>query len=445
MLFKLQFTVWPEMLSFPYMVNKGFLIYKDFHHVYQPLMTFILLGYFKIFGFSPVALKLFGWALMLLVDVVIFITSNQLFKNKWVPLFPVGLYVLMQPLFEGNMVWYDMAMTLPMLLSVYFVLKWSSRKQIKNIFFSGFFLAVACLIKQQAVLAAFPVLIYILYKKISWKEFWTLILGGLIPLSMVLLFLVYTGDFNDYIFWTFQFPLLWLPKFPGYKVFPAKKEFLIIALMVLLPIPGILKGIFSKKFDTNTLLVYGIFLTSLVSAFPRFSFFHLQPFLAFFVIAFTTLITNRNNLFLIITFALLSYIIFYRWRMIIPEFNGGMRFYGAEEQKISEYLDSITTANDKVYLLGPHSAIYVYANRVPPKPWIESYVWHFEIPGLQEKVISGWEKDPPKVILWSQPQPGNWFDLGTYQPKKISDWINKNYIMKDKIESNVGVWYKKNI
>ena len=70
----LQFTAWPEMLSFPYVIDKGFLIYKDFHHVYQPLLTYILLGVYKIFGFNILALKTFTYVNFVLIDMVMFLT-----------------------------------------------------------------------------------------------------------------------------------------------------------------------------------------------------------------------------------------------------------------------------------------------------------------------------------------------------------------------------------
>ncbi|KKQ91795.1 MAG: hypothetical protein UT58_C0010G0017 [Microgenomates group bacterium GW2011_GWC1_39_7b] len=440
---RLQFTAWPEMLSFPYMVDKGFLIYKDFHHVYQPLLTFILLMYYKFAGFSPESLKIFTWISILIIDLLIFVVSKQLFKNKWVSLIPLGLYIVFQPLFEGNMMWFDIAMIIPLLLSVYFVSKRPFKNKWQDIFLSGFFLALACLIKQQAVLAGLPIFVYLLAKKISFKEFVIFAAGGTIPLLGLIFLLVLKGDFNDYLFWTFQFPLFWLPEFSGYKILPGKKELLVIILMMISPLPAVLSSIRKKTYDIKTILIYGVMSTLLVSAFPRFSFFHLQPFLAFFVIAVVFLISQKNKMFL--TFALLAlfYVGLYRYRLILPEFNDVVRFYGNSEIQLAQYIVSVTTSNDEIYLLGPNSVIYVYAGRIPPKPWIENYVWHFEVPGLQEKVIAGWETNPPKIIFWTPPTPGNWFDLGTYQPKIIFEWISKNYVHKENTRSGVEVWYKK--
>lgn len=437
---KLQFTAWPEMLSFPYMVDRGFLIYKDFHHVYQPLLTYILLIYYKFFGFSPESLKIFTWISILIIDLLIFIISKQILKKStWLSLIPVGLYVLLQPLFEGNMMWFDIAMIVPLLLSIYFIFLWSSNKKNIYIFLSGFSLTLAFLIKQQAILAFLPFFIFLLMNKVTFKQFITFAFGASFPVVVTILPLMLRGDFKDYIFWTFQFPLYWLPKFPGYKILPAKREWLVILLMVVIPLFAIIFDLLKKKVDSKKILIYGIFLTLLLSAFPRFSFFHLQPFLALFILATAFLISQKNKILYLIAVLVIIYIGTYRYRLILPDLAGGIRFYGKNEIQLIQYINSITIPDDKIYLLGPQSAIYVYAGRIPPKPWIENYVWHFEIPGLQEKVISGWKIDPPKIIFWIPPTSGNWFDLGTYQPKKIVEYIESNYTKIDQV-NGIDVW-----
>jgi len=50
LLSNLQFTDWPEMFSFPYLVNNGFNLYKDMIHIYPPILTLALAAVFKFFG-----------------------------------------------------------------------------------------------------------------------------------------------------------------------------------------------------------------------------------------------------------------------------------------------------------------------------------------------------------------------------------------------------------
>ncbi len=443
LLTKLQFTAWPEMLSFPYMIDKGLLIYKDFHHVYQPLLTFMLAFYYKFSGFSDVSLKVFTWASIILIDLAIFLVSGRLFGEKLSSLIPVAIFIGLQPIFEGNMLWFDLALSVPVLLAIYFVFQWSQRSKLLYIFFTGLFLSTGFLIKQQAALIFLPFLVYILIKKISFKEFLNFALGVALPLAGLLIFLIITGDLKDYFFWTLQFPVYWLPKIPGYKILPMTREWEILLLMSAVPILSILANLKKKENRFDLIFLASVFIFELVSAFPRFSFFHLQPALAVFAIMISYLFLGKNKLVLTLAALIILFIGLYRWKLVIPELNGNTRFYGDDEIHLAQRIDSVTFPGDKIYLLGPNSVGYVLSDRIPPKPWIENYVWHFEIPGMQEKVISGWESDPPKVIFWTRPSPGNRYDLGTYQPKRLTDWIRTNYIRKEETKSGIEVWYLK--
>jgi hypothetical protein len=51
-----------------------------------------------------------------------------------------------------------------------------------------------------------------------------------------------------------------------------------------------------------------------------------------------------------------------------------------------------------------------------------------EIPGVQEEIIKRWENNKPKIVFTNNVAEGNWYDLGTYRPQKIVDWIKKEKI-----------------
>jgi len=104
------------------------------------------------------------------------------------------------------------------------------------------------------------------------------------------------------------------------------------------------------------------------------------------------------------------------------------RFWGGGDIKAAELIKNSTKPDGLIYLLGPQSGLYVLSDRVPPKPWVDNFSWYWEIPSFQEEVILRWGQNKPKVVFTSAPQPGNWYDLGTYRPQKITDWINKEKI-----------------
>jgi len=108
------------------------------------------------------------------------------------------------------------------------------------------------------------------------------------------------------------------------------------------------------------------------------------------------------------------------------------RFWGKEEIKAAEIITNNTQPDDLVYLLGPQSGLYVFSGRLPPKPWTDNYVWYLEIPGIQEGIIKMWKENKPEIVFTNNIQAGNWYDLGTYRPQKIVDWIRN-----EKIETSI--------
>ncbi len=447
-LLNLQFTAWPEMLSFPYMIDKGFVIYKDFHHVYQPLLTYLLLGTYKLFGFNILTLKTFTYVLIALIDFVLFIVVKKLTKNNRIAILSLFVYIFLQPVFDGNMLWYDVAVILPALLSLYFVES--------SLFLSGFFVAIAFLTKQQAVLLGIPIFIYLLIKKEKLKSILKFIYGCITPVVFLGILLLKFNLISDYLFWTFEFPLIHLPKIEGYAIAPNTKEIGILMLMILTVVVGFVTNY--KKIRPIFYVLSFSLAFLILSAFPRFSLFHLQPALAVFIVLIGYLFnlgneesTTSRSRFLLTSdfirfwsdkyFVLLLIPILYLWKGVILNPVKETRFYSQSDVNMGIEIKK-TVGNEKVYFLGPSSINYVLSNTVSSKPWIENYVWHFEIPKLQESVIAGWRDNPPTFIYWSRPKEGNWYDLATYQPEKIVEYIRQNYMKIDEYH-DIEIWRKK--
>ena len=401
------FTAWPEMFSYPYLFDKGFMLYKDIAHVYQPLLTLTLFWIFKLFGYKLFVLKFFTWGIILINDLLIY----KILKGRKIALVVVLTYAVMQVFLEGNMLWFDLATTPLILLLLYACLN-------TNYLLMGLFLALSVFVKQQTALLIIPVIFVLIKNKGSWiKVFW----GGMIPTLPILIWIYATGAFKDYIFWGLTFPTRWLPTFSSYPAWPTNNQWIIL---ILLAVP-LLKTNWSLRL---------FFLSLLTAAFPRFSYFHLQPILVIYAIVLGNLLIHKHLriwlLFLSVgTTALL----------IKPQYFKD-RFY---DVKLANEISGIVKPNQKVFLLGPHSLLYVLADRLPPKPWIDNYVWHFEIPGIQQMQIDAWEKDPPVYILRTPPNVGEWDALGTYQPKDILRYMEINYNKSGHLSDNVEIWRRK--
>jgi hypothetical protein len=383
----------------------------------------MLLGVYKVFGFKIIVLKVFTYILIALIDLMLYLNIKKIAGKKNIAILGLGIYVLLQPIFDGNMLWYDVGVILPVLISVYFINS--------NLFLSGLFVAIAFLIKQQALLIGLPIFIYLLVAKTKIKDIKKFLLGCLSPIAILVLLLVKYNLFNDYFFWTFKFPIFYLPKIQGYAINPNLQEYIILGIMALTLFVGMVSNY--KKINIKFYLLMSILFFLVLSAFPRFSLFHLQPAIAIFSLLIGYLFSLKSKYFVFTIIPL-----FFLWRNVLTTAGYEDRFYETSEKKFAEEIKQ-TVGKDRIYLLGPSSIEYVMSSTIPPKPWIENYVWHFEILDLQEKVIDGWVIDPPKYIYWTKSEEGNWYDLGTYQPAKIVEYIEENYEKKEEIE-NIEVW-----
>ncbi len=424
----LQFTAWPEMFSYPYLINKGFTIYKDIGFPYQPLFSLILAFVYQVFGYQLEVIKLIAWLMILVSDILIFLISIKILGKNLKALLPLVFFCLLQPLMDGATLWFDLATVPFILLGIYLFLTLIG---LKRFFWLGFFLSLACLIKQQ-VAVVFPlILIYLLVTK-KFKDSPMLLIGSLIPVLAVTFYIISKGILTDYIFWTITVPLVWYPKFPGYTHFPSRLE---IAETILIFGPGIFWSILNwKKIDFK--IIFLIFLALFITAFPRFEFFRFQEALALYVILLAYLLQLKiGKCSLIIGASLAIFLLAVRTDFT----NLSARFYGPEEISFSQRIGNLAKPSDRIFLLNSDSLKYVLSNRLPPKPWIDNYIWYMEIPGIQDKVVAGFAKEKPKYIFRKTPQTGNWFDQGTYEPKKIIEYVKLNYRPVDKI-GEVEVW-----
>lgn len=409
-LYNLKFTAWPEIFSFPYLFNNGFDLYRDMVHPYTPLLTLLLSFLYKIFGYNIWVVKLFTYCLILINDLLIFKITAKLTNKSKLGILSVMFYVLTQPFLDGNQLWFDFAISTPILLGIFLILN-------KRYFLTGIALAIAFLIKQNSALFFAPALIYAFRD----KKFFRLLVGALLTVTPFAIYLYLGGSITDFFNWTLIYPSKYWTSFPNYvQMLPSNRQLLVL-IILFMP----LVYLFITREFKNKLLIIGSLLVSLVLIYPRFSFFHFQTGIAFLAIIFGVVSFYIKKPILIYAYLLLLL-------FLIPKDWG----------KSTRFIDDnslLIEKSEKVYLLGSHSLNYVFSNSLPPKPWIDNYGWYFEIPGIQEKMIDSWKIDPPKFVYLSKPELGNWYDLGTYQPKEVVKYIMANYIKIDQ-QNDVEIW-----
>lgn len=428
LLVNLRFTAWPEMLSYPYLRNNGYLLYKDMIHPYPPILTMVLSIVYKLFGYKLIVLKVFTWLIILTNDVLIFLIAKKITKKNIFALASLFLYVLVQPFLGGNQLWFDLAVVPFILLGTLLLLN-------KKYFLSGLSLGVAILTKQTTGLFLILWGRFLLVKERKLKPVTNLMLGPVILFVILLIRLITEGAVRGFFNWTLIYPFVWWSKFPGYvQMMPTKREIVVIGLLLvpLILLVVKLKRNFLK--DNNLIILVSSLLVSSILVYPRFSFFHFQIVLAFISIIFGLTVSRFSQSKLLYPLCTLYFILvaIFIAKPTLKDWGKEARFWGREEERLTEIIKKNTKTNDLVYLLGPQSGLYVFSGRLPPKPWMDNYVWYLEIPGIQEQMIKGWEGNKPKMVFTNNIQGGNWYDLGTYRPQKIVDWIRN-----EKIETSI--------
>lgn len=438
---RLAFTAWPEMLSYPYLFLNGFTFYKDFIMPYPPALPLFLSGIYSLFGITPEVLKIITWLIVISGDILLFLILRKILKSRLLALPFLAVYIILQSFFEGNMLWFDFATVAPLLAAFLFIIKWLENEKLNNLFWAGFFLGLAVLVKQTAGIYLLGAGGFLLFRA-GFKELKALSVGCLVVVIPLFVYLAITATFIPFFNWVLLYPLTEWSKFPGYVDFAVPKRYMLAVLLLIAPL--LLAFTNRKMFtDKHFLLTFLFLAAAAIAVYPRFSFFHLQPAVAFVVILSAMVFFNLHKKIqkaqLVLMFLSAAIIL----KIVYPVNLGEpVRFYGDNEKRISREISYFS--EQKIYLLGLNSSLYVFSKTLPPKNWSDNFGWYLEINGVQEWVVEGLEKDPPEKILWRAPLHGLWYKPGVYQPEKVVNYINLHYDKDREIEQGLSLWTRKN-
>jgi len=438
----LRFTAWPEMTLWPYLLNKGLLPYRDIVVIYPPTLILFLSFLGKIFGVTLLGLKIYTWILILLTDLLVFLTAKKLTKNIKIALISLAFYILWQPFFEGNAFWFDLVLAPLALLVFYFSVK-------KKFLWSGLLFGLAITIKQTAFWFFVPIILtFWLGKELRLRTIVKFILGLAIPLFICLVFLFKTGLFQDFWRWAVDFGVFYLPRAPGQVQPPTIKN--ILALCV--PYGFLLLGAFfllikrGEKQENQLsmiLIIWALF--ACLGTYPRFEYFHFQPSLPFLAIisglaifSFKIVWKKKEN-FLALSFLILIFLgtLYLQARFYRLNWQKPTRFFEADVLEMASWLKDNTKPSEKIYILNSWDHLYALSDTLPAvSPLIHTLPWHLEYPGMQEKYMSDLTKNKPRIVVF---QPYSEKGLGSYKPEKIDEFVMGNYTLDEVVAGRFWV------
>lgn len=433
-----QFIAWPEMFSYAYLLNKGYLLYKDIINPYPPLLSWVLQFYYKIAGINLLSLKIITYLFILITDIFIYRITVKI-ANKQVGLIALLLYVLLQISFEGNGLWLDLALTPVLLLAFFVFYKIINNKteKLTDIFILGVLLSAAFFIKQTVGFYIIFSGIYFIYRFRKDKGFFKYIsmylISLLLPFSIVSLIVMKNGVFNEYLYWVYRYPFQHLQS-SGFQLLPTAKQSFILILLIAFPF----LFIWQNRKQLLVVIIGIWFILSLSFCIPRFSYFHLQPCLPFIAILLGYLFKkiqdfNKKRLifgYVIIIFGVFGYFV---QKNLLKE----PRFYDHKTIEISHDINMVVNNKETIYFYNLSSEYFVIGNLLPVKPWADTFPWYLESSNMQDKIVLSLEENKTPFIIKKEFSKEGMFIPGSYLPQKIDNYINNNYRLRGKITNDI--------
>ena len=449
-------------------MQRDYLIYKDIADEHSPLMYFLLLIVQPLVPNSLEAAKL---TLALLIGIIALLTLWTGYKSGgWLAgTFSVLFFALWSPIFGYGKLWHETFLA-PLYLLILWRVPTLSRPNVCSSFVGGLLCGIALLTKQHAIVVALG---FILWRSFtSWRnhcpirylltESLLFLTGISLPtLTFTIYYWYQTGTLKDLVFWLIVFNFI--NRYTQLaSLWPSSDQIRVLApaYVLLLPFITNLLGQRCQKDIHKAQEELGLVLlvSSSLTIYPRFGFFHLQtslPILAW--LSGTTLARLAKTRCgdsipgqaspllrgLACSFVLL-------W-----VFYAGMPYYKAlfskQPRKIYEYSDLVPLANEIRQHIGPVDCIYIlpddeatanlyYLTQCqPPKPWVPtSYPW-FMIDAVKPRIVRTLEETSPKWVIYF---PGRW---GIEQHgQELLTYVQSNYQLEAKMSWAEGeVWLLK--
>lgn len=435
------------MVVYPYLLNNGFLLYKDIINPYPPLLTYLLAIFSDLFGYKPFAFQLLTWLVIITTDILIYKISLDLFKKRNVAILSVIFFIFFSIPFQVNGLWFDLVQTPLILLTVYYFYKFLEENTIKpskNLLLASIAFWIAILVKQQIVHLGILILIISIIKfqrkiLLLLRKNLLMLLLSVITITAIVMFFFAKGTIEDMIYWALYFPFIKASTQPGYLLLPTTKQLIILISLLSVFAPLIVKSEFKNKFLTLSAF------TMVVFTYPRFDYFHLIPAVATFSLLVPKLLDHIkfHKQYIPIISVPIFFLLIFSMKYYSNNINRQIRFFEPSiyqaAQKINENLDK----ENKIFLLNAPDQLLVISKRLPIKPWADDFPWYFEGTGLDAKVIKGLETDKPKNVLFQEFVKAGPYDLGSYRSERIFEYVKKNY--KNKIRVSNDFWLMEQI
>lgn len=400
---QLQFTPWPEMLLWPWLVNHGWLPFTDLIVVHAPLLFIGLAAWYRLAGIGLLQLQIFTWGYIMLTALALWLICRRLYSSAVASL-ALGLYLALVLVYQGNGIWFDQSLA-PVIL-----IGWNYLHRRKAAL-AGIMFSTAFFLKQTAGWLLFP----IIWHLARTRQFWRFSRGFLFVAGTVLAGFYLLGVLDDFWFWAIKVGVFGLSASGWQRQFPSVPA---AAAYLFLPV---LAGLFTPR------LAPWIIFSSL-GVFPRWDLFHFQPALPLIALALARGIDNHRWLAAgtLLTLSLLLS------RLAVRDWHLPPRFFDTTTLEAAQVISR--SPSPSLYVFNYWDHVYVLADRLPAtRPFAPGFPVFLEQPGIQSQLVADLQANPPWVIYHPLEASG----YGSYRPDMIYNYLSRNFTVYRKISDTL--------
>lgn len=424
------FVDWPEMLLYPWFLSQGMMYYRDIVLAYVPGAYYLLHALYSVIGYSVQSERVIAYGFILFTDILVYITVRKLTRSWVAGLGALLFFVLWQPIFSGNTIWYETLLA-PIYLGAYLlVLRYSAKPTLGALVPVGLILAAATLVKQTA---AWPLLAVCLFIWLSGKNkkpgFIHAVIVGLIVVAGQLIvwgYFALLGAGSEYAFWVFGFIGNLSQSASMYALAPPRSDITLILPVVL---PLFLLMLLRPKKEGWFLIIFtvAVFLAGL----PRWGLHRLQPLLAFIAVAGALAVVSmvQKKRFVVFGVMLLCVVAAGSWRSyrVFVTLRDPMQptFFGKDYEHLLRFLNA--NAPGPLYVLGNYDYVYFGRNEMPTVvPWVPLFPWNGKVPGMEARLIASIEESKVPFILFVPYHIASGYYDG-YAPEELFLYVRAKY------------------
>lgn len=384
---RLIYFPYAELFIYPYLTNHGLKPYSQILDQHFPGLMFLPVNFDNLGMKTAEIARLWSISIVLMIHVMLFLISNLIFRSKTKALLVNFLYLIWQPFFEGWVLWIDNFLPLLLLPAFYAIYK-------EKYFLTGLLIGAAVVFKQTIIPLSFLVFVYIFWKNRSRKPVILFLSGLLIPILLVAIYLINIGVMNDFIYWTIIFNLTVYAQ-SGTKAPPS---IAFITREALVYITSLLTLFNWRKREVQILFIF--LLGSLLGAFERADFVHLQPSLPFAVLA---TIYGLNLLWgkRLIKLIFLMYCLIVIWWLNIfykGHLSNNVLFFDPSTREIAAKIRQYTHLGEKIFVFGAAPHLYQMSDTLPAGDiFVYQLPWFLKV--SEQRILEGLVKDKPNIIV----------------------------------------------